>query len=98
MVTDWIFEESLKPFLETLAFLVNYRFDESDWIAFEIGILETNDETNHWFNYRLMGDYDLEVKIALDKDSGVVLFQIQSDFHIEEIQLAAFIFQSYHLI
>lgn len=43
-IANWIYEENLKPLLETLSCFVGYSFDESDWVAVSTGIINTNDE------------------------------------------------------
>jgi len=57
MIKAWILEENLKPFLEIMASLVDYTFNEDDWNAIQWGIRETAVEANRWYDYELGGRY-----------------------------------------
>jgi hypothetical protein len=59
----WILTDNLRPFVETVAFLLGYRFDESDWSAFEAGLPSTDSERGPWFEYPLAG---ASVEVALE--------------------------------
>ena len=53
MDLGWIWTDNLLPLLLELAQLTGYRFDDSDWIAVEHGVRETDSETGpcsstHW--------------------------------------------------
>ena len=39
MVANWIFEEHLRPFMETLAHFAGTVFEDDDWIALEYQLL-----------------------------------------------------------
>jgi hypothetical protein len=98
MVADWIYEENLKPLLETVSGFVAYSFDESDWVAVSTGSLNTSDEKNEWYEYRLIGSQTVDVKIAADPGSCVVFVQLQGEPGIEEkIEVAISIFQQYEV-
>ncbi|KJH70683.1 hypothetical protein [Aliterella atlantica] len=84
MLINWIYEENLKLLLETLSCLVDYSFDESDWVAFNIGIVNTNVEKDEWYEYQLIGKQTIEVKIAADPGSCVIHVQLQSKPDVEE--------------
>ena len=47
----WIWTENLRPFLEVLAVLTEYQFDESDWHAFTAAVDGTDSERGPWFDY-----------------------------------------------
>jgi hypothetical protein len=53
MDLGWIWTDNLLPLLLELAQLAGYRFDDSDWIAVEHGVRETDSETGPWFEYPL---------------------------------------------
>ena len=98
MISSWIYEENLKPLLETVSLFVDYNFDGRDWLAINNGIRETDEEKDRWYEYQLIGKRRIEVKIANDPGSSVVMIQLQSEPDIEEkIQIAAFIFQNYRV-
>ena len=69
----WIRQENLIPVLSLLAELAHYRFDPDDIAAVEHGIENTDDEANRWFEYPLHGEQSLEVQLALDSESPIVL-------------------------
>jgi hypothetical protein len=96
MVANWILEENLKPLLETVSEFVDYKFDEWDWAAVSTSIINTNDETDEWYEYQLIGEQTVHIKIANDPGSGVVHVQMQSASDIEgKIGVAIGIFQKY---
>jgi hypothetical protein len=47
----WIWTDNLRPLLTEIGLLVRYRFDDSDWIAVEYGVLGTDSEAGRWFDY-----------------------------------------------
>jgi hypothetical protein len=96
MVGNWIFKVNLKPLLETVSKFVGYKFDELDWAAVSTGITNTNDETDEWYEYQLIGKQTVYVKIADDPGSSVVHVQMQSELVIEaKTEVAIAIFQQY---
>ena len=55
MVTDWVYESNLRPFLEAVSWLVGYAFDDLDWEAVTFGLQQANvgDNDEEWFDYKL---------------------------------------------
>ena len=98
MVANWIPEENLKPLLETVSEFVGYKFYEWDWAAVSTGVINTNDEADEWYEYQLIGEQTVNVKIADDPGSGVVHVQMQSASAVEgKIEVAIGIFQQYNV-
>lgn len=95
-IANWIYEENLKPLLEMLSCLVDYSFDESDWVAVSTGIVNTDDEKDEWYEYQLIGKQTIEVKVAADPGSCIIHVQLQSKPNVEEkAKVAIAIFQQY---
>ena len=47
MVSDWIWEENLRPFLEVTSWLAGYEFDDPDWDAVTVGLAQADRETTN---------------------------------------------------
>lgn len=60
-VCNWLKRENLKGFLVALSSLVEYRFDDCDWSAFEGGLDEVSDDG--WFRYPLVGSATLDISV-----------------------------------
>ena len=98
MISCWIYEENLKPLMETVSLFIDYNFDGRDWLAISNGIRDMDGEKDIWYEYQLIGNQTIAVKIANDPGSSVVMIQLQRAPDIEEkIQVATFIFQNYRV-
>lgn len=53
MDLGWIWTANLRPVLVELCILTGCRFDDSDWVAVEHGMLGTDSEAGLWFEYPL---------------------------------------------
>lgn len=58
---------NLRPFAVELARMAGYPFSDSDWIALEHGIRETDAEDSHWFEYPLGR---LTIRVALESGAN----------------------------
>jgi hypothetical protein len=58
-----VWTDNLRPVIETVAHLLGYRFDDSDWSAFEAGLPSTDSEREPWFEYPLA---EASVEVALE--------------------------------
>jgi hypothetical protein len=47
----WIWTGNLRPLAAELARLTGYQFSDSDWIAIEYGVQQTDSEAGQWFEY-----------------------------------------------
>lgn len=96
MIANWICEENLKPLLEVVSTFIGYSFDDSDWTAISEGIKNTNVEQDRWYDYALIADQTVKVKIAEDVDAGLIFVQLESEKDIEaKAEVAIGIFQEY---
>jgi hypothetical protein len=97
MVTDWIFDENLRPFLTALGWIVGYQFDNDDWEAISLGVRDSDGETGRWYEYEFHGQHSS--KLVLARDPGTSVLQVRASVPAElepQIRLAVFIFQRYH--
>lgn len=98
MISGWVYEENLKPLLETVSLFVDYHFGSWNWLAISNGLIETDAEQDQWYEYQLIGSRTVDLKMANDSGSSVVMIQLQSEPKIEEkIQIAAALFQHYRV-
>lgn|GEM_PF-7041426 len=73
---NWIPEENLLPFLLLLSRLVAYDFDPVDWKAIQHGIHDTSVDGNTWFSYILPGNFDIDLRLAIEDGAGLVSFRL----------------------
>jgi hypothetical protein len=81
----WMNTVSLRPFLETMARLVDYKFDPDDWGAFEAGLPGTDSEHGPWFDYPIGSAHvevayesraDEMVTVVVDRVPGAIYDQV----------------------
>jgi hypothetical protein len=60
---SWIWDASLRRFLELVSFYVSYGFDESDWLAIQAGLDGLTGE-NDTFEYPIIGRPELHVTLG----------------------------------
>lgn len=86
MLANWVFDQNLRPFLETIATLAGYQFDEDDRTAVEFGLFKTkiaDHQVARRIDYPLSGDRPLTVKLEKQLGTSVVGFELTSDPDIE---------------
>ncbi len=83
MIHDWIFEDSLHPFLAILSSFAGYSFDEGDEAAIEWGIQNTDVEKDAWFAYELAGEHPIRLTLARDPGTAVVVVRGEADHDTE---------------
>ncbi|MER5937577.1 hypothetical protein ABT121_09695 [Streptomyces sp. NPDC001928] len=77
---DWIWEENLRPFCESVAEFSGYGFDDSDWQAVESALPATDVERpGGWYDYPLSGRVPLTLLVAADPGSSVVFVQLTGE-------------------
>ncbi|MBB6418847.1 hypothetical protein [Streptomyces sp. AK010] len=95
----WIFEESLRPFCETVAEFSGYAFDDADWQAVGNALPDTDVETpDGWYDYPLSGRVPLTLLVADDPGSSLVFVRITGnpdDRTRAQIEAALHIFSMY---
>ncbi|MGW2747163.1 hypothetical protein [Streptomyces sp. NPDC001450] len=67
----WLRRDNLKGFLLMISEVIEYRFGDSDWGAFQVG-LESSDQDEGWFDYPLVGRVSIRVEVSrLDEEGDV---------------------------
>ncbi|MFD5482385.1 hypothetical protein [Streptomyces hawaiiensis] len=94
-----IFEESLRPFCESVAEFTGYDFDDLDWHAVENALPDTDvEEPDGWYDYPLSGRVPLTLLVAADPGSSVVFVRLTGepdDRTRTQIEAALHIFSMY---
>ena len=70
----WIFESNLLSTLLILSHLVSYEFDSSDFDAIKFGLEDTSADKDIWYDYQLIGDDIIDMKIAYEEDDRDIIF------------------------
>ncbi len=97
MISNWIYEENLLPFLEVLANISDYKFNSDDWVTIEYGIKNTNTDANpeRWFDYSFGGT---SFSVGKDQGASVVFFRIDTNkSNFAAIETAFFVMCSYRV-
>ncbi len=98
MLTNWVFDENLRPFLASLGWFVGYDFDPDDWTAVGVGIEATDQEKGSWFDYVFVGRHRACMKLARDPGTSVVHIQIDvADAVVPKVEASMAIFQTYRV-
>jgi hypothetical protein len=80
-VDGWIFEDNVERFLVWLARYVGYAYDHLDEQALVGALDTTDDESDCWFEYPLVGTPHVPVRLARSLDSSVVIVQVRGQLH-----------------
>ena len=78
-VGGWVMEADVHRLMRHLAFLVGYVIDDLDWGAVQTGLELTDSESERWFDYPLVGERQLTVKLAKEPDAYPVMVQVSGD-------------------
>jgi hypothetical protein len=66
----WIWTQNLRPLLDVLGWLTDFKIDESDWAAISTGIVGTDSERGPWFDFPLG---ETTVLLALEPGAGEMI-------------------------
>jgi hypothetical protein len=99
MISGWIDAQNLIPFVQCLGWFVDYKVDESDQIAIEFGLSQTDSEQDNWFDY-FFGDVNqLRFWLAKDPNSSVVVVRVDaSEMMRPRIETAVLIMQHFSVL
>ncbi|MGW6644512.1 hypothetical protein [Streptomyces iakyrus] len=97
----WIFEESLRPFCESVAEFTGYDFDDLDWQAVENALPGTDvEEPDGWYDYPLSGRVPMTLLVAADPGMSVVFVRLIGELDDRtrtQIEAALYIFSKYSM-
>ncbi|MEN8122108.1 MAG: hypothetical protein ABFS35_17295 [Bacteroidota bacterium] len=83
----WFWSKKLDPILSMLSHLANYEISKDEREGIKIGLSETDDEKDIWFDYHIKGKVEnIELKLAYDNEerSDMVHIQIQTSNELKE--------------
>ncbi|WP_109506283.1 hypothetical protein [Nocardioides speluncae] len=84
VVEGWLPPDHVHVALEQISRWIGYSFDLSDWGAVEFGLIDTDSEDpDRWFDYPLVGDPALTIRLARDIDAGLVLLEVRGQISDE---------------
>ncbi len=73
---NWIYSENTRPVLDAISFWIGYSFDESDWLAVENGLANSDIEAGRWFRYPLIGSPPVEIAFAKDPNADPITVEV----------------------
>lgn len=79
-----------------LSELAKYQFSQDELEAIKVGLADTSDEINKWFEYKLHGEsYEIKLKLAYDTEESpdMVHINIQTSVELEQKLEALNLFQ-----
>lgn len=80
-----------------LSELAKYKISQDEIEAIKVGLVDTSDEKNNWFDYVLHGEtYKVNLRLAYDTEEGtdMIHINIQTSFELEQKIHALDLFQS----
>jgi hypothetical protein len=95
---SWVFEDTLKPFVEMVAFYAHCTLDDNDWTAIEYGVKDSDADKDKWFRYYLEGPELLYLELAINPGSDVVSVVARGNEALaRELEVLFYVCQSYRL-
>lgn len=92
---DWIFDDNLIPWLETVARIARYELHPDETEAFVLGLKDTDSEHGPWFEYEFC---DVSIKLARDPATSVLLFDLHLPLaFVQRIETLTEVAQAYQL-
>jgi hypothetical protein len=86
MVSGWVFDSNLRPFLECLSVDAGYDFDDDDWMAVHFGLLKgvpVDPGCEIEFEYPLIGPRQIELRMRYELGDCAVMFELRADAALE---------------
>ena len=80
---NWLPKENLLSFLLILSRQISYDFTAVDWKAIQHGIHDTSNEANIRFSYILPGSLDIELQLANEEGTDLIIFQLTIPENLE---------------
>jgi hypothetical protein len=79
MISAWIWEGNLRPFLEMVALLVKCPFDADNWTAIQYGVRDTDNDADKRYTYPLLGEPELLVEVAAEPGASTIMVYLSSE-------------------
>src|SRR6478735_4680153 len=93
MVTGWILQDNLEPFLTTLGWIVGSSLDDDDWQAITTDLLDGGGG-----EYAFDGGQKTTFSVAIGLDTSILNMKVDAPVELEpQMELAIAIFQHFHL-
>ncbi|MER6810701.1 hypothetical protein ABT299_15590 [Spirillospora sp. NPDC000708] len=97
----WVWASNVRPLLEMISEVVEYDFDDSDWLAISRALPSTdNDRADGWYAYPLVGVRPVEIRLAREVEADEVSVEvtgIADDRTRESIELLLTVFARYEV-
>jgi hypothetical protein len=98
IVGDWIFDDTVKPFIAMAAFYAHCTLDDDDWTAVEQGVQASDEDKGNWYYFYLEGTEPLYLELARSPGSRVVLVRARGNEALaRELQVLIDVGQTYRL-
>lgn len=98
VVESWVWTENLHPWLQILGRICGYGLDDLDWAMIDLELEATGSERDRWFDYRFVGDEQLDVSIAYATAEGVTSVKVRCPEHLRSlVELATHIANVYRV-
>jgi hypothetical protein len=78
-VSGWVWAENVDVAMRHIALTVAYGFDDSDEGAIEVGLADTDADQDRWFEYPIMGEPTLMIRLARHPDAVPVLVRVEGE-------------------
>ena len=75
----WVWRENLRPFLEMVASLARYEFDQWDLDAVLTGLGDSDADEERWFRYPFGDEPQVVLGFSADRDGDEVGIEAEFD-------------------
>jgi hypothetical protein len=79
LITDWILEQNLRPFIAFVAACLGCEFSREQWQEIRQAVAESDARAGRWHESELAGAHTSMISFARQADSGAVLIRLDTD-------------------
>lgn len=96
---DWIYDENLAAFLDTLGYIVGYQFDPVEIEVIEEKVRGSDVDADRWFDYPLAG-HKCACELSLAQDYGGCVINVRlslPESQCAQAEVALYMCQCFYL-
>jgi hypothetical protein len=96
---NWFFDDNLAPFLHFVAGRAKYDLLPEEEQAIKLGVRETDQERQRWYDYEFAGEKLVRLSFAIDPGTSVLFWRCDCPVEMKEaIEIAAGLMQEYTFV
>ena len=84
--------------LTAIGWICDYKFESDDWVAVEHGIKTVDESKDIWFDYPLIGKFEIRTSTTMEPGSSNFSLRIECDQGIKrELDMITWFAQAYRI-